>query len=445
MQEKFESTIIILSAGNGERMNSSLPKVLHEVGCQLLIEYVLKLSMTISSDASDIYMVISKNLKENKHFKSIHNQYAFKQIIQEKKLGTGDAVKIAYNHIKDLKELVLVLYGDTPFIKPKTIHDMLQQIVSGAELSIVGFNAKNPTSYGRIISLDTNKAVEIVEDKEASQEQKNIFLCNSGIMLMKKETLSDFLGDNDQCTDTNEFCLTDIVKHIIERGKACTYVIADEEEVMGVNDREQLAVAEEYVQKITTKNMMEKGATVIKPETSYFAVDIEVSPDVTIYPNVFIGRNTTIMNGAKIHSFSYIEGALIEEGAVIGPFARIRPTTKIGKKSKIGNFVEVKNSILMEGVKAGHLSYIGDATICDDVNIGAGTVFCNYDGKYKHHSEVGEKSFIGSNTSIISPVTIKSKATVAAGSVITKNVEKNDLAIARSKQINLKNKSKVKS
>ena len=443
MQEKFEATIIILSAGDGERMNSSIPKVLHEVGCQPLIEYVLKLSTLISLNTSDIYMVVSKNLKKNKHFNEICNQYVFKQVLQEKKLGTGDAVKIACNHVENLKDLVMVLYGDTPFIKQKTIYCMLQQIRDGADLSIVAFNAKDPTGYGRIISSNNNKAVEIIEDKDASQTQKDISLCNSGIMLMKKETLIDFLRCNDKPINTVEFYLTDIVKHAVNKSKVCTYIIADEEEVRGINDKEQLAIAEEYMQTVITKRMMQDGVTIIKPETSYFAVDIKAFPDVMIHPNVFIGKNTVIMNGAKIHSFSHIEGALIEEGAIVGPFARIRPTTKIGKNSKIGNFVEVKNSLLMQEVKAGHLSYIGDTTLYNDVNVGAGTVFCNYDGKNKHRSEVGEKSFIGSNTSIISPITIKRKATIAAGSVITRDVEENDLAIARSKQTNLKNKSKV--
>ena len=443
MQEKFEATIIILSAGDGERMNSSIPKVLHEVGCQPLIEYVLKLSTLISLNTSDIYMVVSKNLKKNKHFNEICNQYVFKQVLQEKKLGTGDAVKIACNHVENLKDLVMVLYGDTPFIKQKTIYCMLQQIRDGADLSIVAFNAKDPTGYGRIISSNNSKAVEIIEDKDASQTQKDISLCNSGIMLMKKETLIDFLRCNDKPINTVEFYLTDIVKHAVNKSKVCTYIIADEEEVRGINDKEQLAIAEEYMQTVITKRMMQDGVTIIKPETSYFAVDIKAFPDVMIHPNVFIGKNTVIMNGAKIHSFSHIEGALIEEGAIVGPFARIRPTTKIGKNSKIGNFVEVKNSLLMQEVKAGHLSYIGDTTLYNDVNVGAGTVFCNYDGKNKHRSEVGEKSFIGSNTSIISPITIKRKATIAAGSVITRDVEENDLAIARSKQTNLKNKSKV--
>ena len=444
MQENFEPTTIILSAGDGKRMQSATPKVLHEVGCQPLIEYVLKLAMIVSPDTSNTYMVVSKELKKDKCFRKISDQYAFKQVVQEKKSGTGDAVKIAYNHIEGLKDLVLVLYGDTPFIKSATIYDMLQQIMSGASLSIVAFNAKNPTGYGKIISSGTNKVVEIIEERDTSQEQKNISLCNSGVMLVRKEALASFLEYDNKVINGDEFYLTDIVKYNATKEKVCTYVIADEKEVMGVNDRGQLAVAEKYIQKVIIENIIQEGATIIKPETSYFAVDIEVSRDVTIYPNVFIGRNTTIMDGAKIYPFSHIEGVLIEEGAVIGPFARIRPDTRIGKNSKVGNFVEVKNSTLMKNVRAGHLSYIGDATIHDDVNIGAGTVFCNYDGKNKHHSEVGKKSFIGSNTSIISPIAIKNKATVAAGSVITKNVDENDLAIARSKQINLKNKSKVK-
>ena len=445
MQAKFKPTVIILSAGNGERMKSSTPKVLHRIAFKPMIEYVLELAELVNSNHKDICMVINHELKHNSQFKEISERYAFSTVIQEKRLGTGDAVKTAYNNIDSINDLVLILYGDTPFINAASINRMFEQVTNGSDISIVGFNAKNPTGYGRIISMSNNKAKEIVEEKETTEEQKSISLCNSGIMLIKKDALADFLENGSKINkNVSEFYLTDIISHLNNNSRICTYIVADEDEVMGINDRNQLSIAEEYMQEIIRAEMMSGGVTIIKPETSYFAKSIQVSKDVTIYPNVFIGENTTIKSKVTIHSFSHIEGVLIDEEATIGPFARIRPHTKIGKKSKIGNFVEVKNSTLLENVKAGHLSYIGDATIHNNVNIGAGTVFCNYDGTRKHHSEVGEQTFIGSNTSIISPVTIKSKATIAAGSVITKNVEDNDLAVARSQQINFKNKSKVK-
>jgi bifunctional UDP-N-acetylglucosamine pyrophosphorylase/glucosamine-1-phosphate N-acetyltransferase len=444
MQVKFEPTIIILSAGNGERMCSSTPKLLHKVACQSLIKYVLKVSAIISPSPSNIYMVINKELHENEQFKAMREQHTFNHVIQENRLGTGDAVKTAYNKIKKLNDVILILYGDTPFIMPKTLYSMLDQIIAGSDLSIIGFDAKNPTGYGRIISSGDNRLVDIVEDKYATAEQKKISLCNSGVMFVKKEVLADFLTSNEKTAASldNEFYLTDIAKHATKAGKTCTYLTADEGEVMGINDREQLSFAENYVQKIKRKELMDGGVTIINPETSYFAFNAKIYPDVIIYPNVFIGKNTTILNQSIIHSFSHLEGVFIEKGVSIGPFARIRPNSKIGNGSKIGNFVEVKNATLMDNVKSSHLAYIGDATIHNDVNIGAGTIFCNYDGQKKHHTEVEEKAFIGANSSIISPVVIKERATIAAGSVITNDVGKGDLAIARAVQINLKNKSK---
>lgn len=443
MQGKFKPTIIILSAGNGERMQSSIPKVLHEISMQPILQYVLNLAAAVNADSLNI--VINEELQSHKIFKDIASKYKFKKSLQKQRLGTGDAVKIAYNNMRSINDLILILYGDTPFVTEKTIMNMYEEINSGADLCIVGFNAKNPNGYGRVVSSDHNKVIEIIEDKDANDQQKQIKLCNSGIILAKKHIVEDFLSENNN-VDYNfqkEFYLTDIVKYAVLRKKVCTYVLADEAEVMGVNDRMQLINAEYYNQKLITKRLLNGGVTVINPESSYFASNIKVQNDVIIYPNVFIGKDTVINQGSIIKSFSHIEGAVIQNRVVIGPFARIRPNTKIGDNSKIGNFVEIKNSTLMGNIKAGHLSYIGDATISSDVNIGAGTVFCNYDGENKHHSFIGEKVFIGSNTSIISPVKIDSKSMVAAGSVITKNVDKNDLAIARSKQMNLKNKSKI--
>ena len=444
MQGKFKPTIIILSAGNGERMQSSIPKVLHEVSLKPIIEYVINLAAVINSDSLNI--VINEELQNNQTFKDFAIKYKLKIILQKERLGTGDAVKIAFNNITAINDLVLILYGDTPFVTENTIMNMYNEIDRGADLCVVGFDANNPDGYGRVVSKDNNRVVEIIEDKDANNQQKQIKLCNSGIILAKKHILEGFLSKSNKLDYDfqKEFYLTDIVKYTVLRGKICTYILADESEVMGINDRVQLINAEYYNQKLIVKRLLSNGVTVINPQSSYFANNIKVKNDVIIYPNVFIGKDTVINSGSIINSFSHIEGVTVDKGVIIGPFARIRPNTKIGSNSKIGNFVEIKNSTLMNNIKAGHLSYIGDATIYDDVNIGAGTVFCNYDGENKHHSVIGEKVFIGSNTSIISPVKVDSKSMIAAGSVITKNIDKYDLAIARSKQVNLKNKSKVK-
>ncbi len=444
MQGKFKPTIIILSAGNGERMQSSIPKVLHEVSLKPIIEYVINLAAVVNADSLNI--VINEELQNHQTFKDFAIKYKLKTILQKQRLGTGDAVKVACNNMTAINDLVLILYGDTPFVTENTIMNMYNEIDTGVDLCVVGFNAKNPDGYGRVISKDNNRVVEIIEDKDANNQQKQIGLCNSGIILAKKHIVEGFLNENHNMdyNSQKEFYLTDIVKYAVLSKKVCTYVVADESEVMGINDRVQLINAEYYNQKLIAKRLLNSGVTVINPESSYFANNIKVQNDVIIYPSVFIGKDTVINQGSVIKSFSHIEGVAIDKGVVIGPFARIRPNTKIGNNSKIGNFVEIKNSILMDNVKAGHLSYIGDATISDDVNIGAGTVFCNYDGENKHHSVIGEKVFIGSNTSIISPIKVDSKSMIAAGSVITKNIDKNDLAIARSKQVNLKNKSKIK-
>ena len=445
MQEKFKPTIIILSAGNGKRMQSSIPKVLHEISMRPIIEYVISLARAFNSNSDLINIVVNEELQNHKIFKNLSNKYKLKNILQKQRLGTGDAVKVACDNIDSINDLVLILYGDTPFVKKQTIINMYDNINSGVDLCILGFDSKNPDGYGRIISDEDNRILEIIEDVDADDQQKKIKLCNSGIILAKKHVIKGFLDENNDVnySSQNEFYLTDIIKYAVLRKMVCTYILTDEAEVMGINNRTQLINAEYYNQKLIVKKLLNNGVTVVNPESSYFANDISIQKDVVIYPNVFIGKDTVINKDSIINSFSHIEGAIIEEKSIIGPFARIRPKTKIGNNAKIGNFVEIKNSTLMNNVKAGHLSYIGDATISKDVNIGAGTVFCNYDGKNKHHSFVGEKVFIGSNTAIISPVKIDSKSMVAAGSVITKNVEKNDLALARSKQINLKNKSKI--
>jgi bifunctional UDP-N-acetylglucosamine pyrophosphorylase / glucosamine-1-phosphate N-acetyltransferase len=445
MQEKFEPTIIILSAGNGERMQSSIPKVLHKISSQLIIDYVVKLAISLNSNLNHTHIIVNRELLNNKIFQELNNKYKLHEIVQNERLGTGDAVKTACNNIESLNDLVLILYGDTPFVTKETVLNLHNKIKDGSDLCIIGFNSNNPKGYGRIVSDSENKILEIIEEKEATAIQKNTKLCNSGIILVKKEALCDFLytADKNNYHLNHEFYLTDIVKYLKQKQKNCTYITAEEDEVIGINNRHQLIYAEKYNQSMIVNKLLNNGVTIINPETSYFANNIDIQNDVTIYPNVFIGNNTFIESNSIVHSFSYIEGADIKNGSIIGPFARIRPNTKIGRNSKIGNFVEVKNSNLMENVKAGHLSYIGDATISDNVNIGAGTVFCNYDGKNKHHTFVGEEVFIGSNSSIISPVKINSKAMIAAGSVITKDVEENALAIARSKQVNLKNKSKI--
>ena len=442
MQEKFKPTVIILSGGKGQRMKSMIPKVLHTVSLQPIIQYVLDLGISLGISSNNINLVVSEELINNKIFQELDNRYRFNKILQKDSLGTGDAVRTAYNNISYLEDIVLILYGDTPFIKKETILKMFNEINNGSDINIIGFNSCRPEGYGRILSTGINSVIEIVEDKNTNTKQKQIQLCNSGIFLVKKNIFSEFLSAEStfRYNSNDEHYFTDIIKYCVQKKKKCTYILAEENEVMGINNRQQLMYAEKYNQINIVNKLLGNDVTIINPGSSYFANNIKVQNHVIIYPNVFIGNNTCIMKNTIINSFSYLEGVNIGEHTVIGPFTRVRANTKIGNNSRIGNFVEIKNTILMDNVKAKHLSYIGDATIESNVNIGAGTVFCNYDGKKKSHSYVHQNAFIGSNSSIISPIEIGEGSVIGAGSVITKKVKANDLVLSRSKQISLKNK-----
>ncbi|MFQ3307708.1 MAG: bifunctional UDP-N-acetylglucosamine pyrophosphorylase/glucosamine-1-phosphate N-acetyltransferase [Candidatus Midichloriaceae bacterium] len=442
MQEDFKLTIIILSAGDGDRMKSSTSKVLHKVAGQTLIEYSLELSKEFDPGLKNTITVINDKLRQDEVFKEILRQNNHKSVVQKRKLGTGDAVDTALRSSDEIKDIVLILYADTPFVTSNTIRKMYDEILQGADLSIVGFVNENPIGYGRLVVDDNCRVSEIIEEKETDEKQRLIKLCNSGIMMVKKDLLLSFFEKyKDIVLDGDkEFYLTDIVSYANFLQKKCVYVDVSKEEAMGINTKKQLMFAENYMQEKITCDLLDNGVLLIKPETSYFSKNIMIERDVTIYPNVFIGNGTKLHTGVTIKSFSHIEQAEIKKDSVIGPYARIRPNTIIGEDSKIGNFVEIKNSSIMNGVKMGHLSYVGDATIGENVNIGAGTIFCNYDGKKKHKSVVEENVFIGSNTSIISPVIIKKNSKIGAGSVITKDIGEEELAIGRSKQINIKKK-----
>ena len=442
MQEQFKPTVIILCGGRGKRMQSTTPKVLHQVSLQPIIQYILDLCVSLNIGSSNIHLVINEALKNNKVFQRLDNHYKFNKILQKDSLGTGDAVRTAYNKIPYLKDIVLILYGDTPFITRQTIFKMFHEIKNGSDTNIVAFHSSHPEGYGRIISTDTKRVTEIVEDKNTNTKQKQIQLCNAGIFLVRKDILSNFLNTKHSYHNhlNNEYYLTDIIKHCVQNKKKCTYIIAEENEVMGINNRQQLMYAEQYNQLNIINKLIDNSVTIISPNSSYFAYNIKIENNVIIYPNTFIGNNTYIMKNTIINSFSYLEDVHIGENVIIGPFARIRAKTKIGNNSTIGNFVELKNTTIMNNVKTKHLSYVGDATIENNVNIGAGTVFCNYDGRKKSHSYVQKNAFIGSNTSIIAPIEIGSGSIIGAGSVITKKVKANDLVLSRAKQISLKNK-----
>jgi len=436
-------TIIILSAGAGTRMLSTLPKVLHTVALKPMLRHVLCLSKVFASK-ENTKVVISNELVQEEVYQELKKEFSFHGIIQKKKLGTGDAVRVALNSAENIKENVLILYGDTPLVTQANVVAMLEVLKHGGDLCITAFTNVDPHGYGRVVKGVDNRVQEIIEEGDTNQDTKRINLCNSGIMMIKTLLLRDFLAQSNLYSRGQEFYLTDIAAFASKNNYSAQYVQADFTDVMGVNSKQELIVAEETMQKTIQKTLLSQGVTLIQPETSYFACDIKAERDVMIYPNVFIGLNVVLERNSVIHSFSHLQGCLVSRGASIGPFARLRPQTKISSHVKIGNFVEIKNSNIGKNSKIPHISYVGDAKIEKDVNIGAGTVFCNYDGYKKHESKVGEGSFIGANSTLISPVTIGKEATIAAGSVINCDVDKWALAIARNKQKNFLKKSIVK-
>jgi len=448
MQKKFSPTIIIISAGEGKRMSSTLPKVLHQISMQPMIEYVIKLALRINPHSEYLpSIVVNQALLDNKIFQELLLQYKLHVVLQKEKLGTGDATQCAFDSANTISDLVLVLYGDTPFVTDCTIKQMYLSIIKGADLCILGFRAMKELSYGEIVLDSRNYPIKIIEGQSIKTMGKvgDLHLYNSGVLLVKKYLLGRFFSSREKNVKSRkeEFYLTDIVDYSNKNNYKCHYVLCDKLEAIGINNRLQLIEAEQYNQDLITQRLIRNGVTIINPKSSFFANDVTIEKDVTIYPNVFIGSGVKIQKGATIRSFSYIEGAIIENNTLIGPFTRIRPNTRVGGNSRIGNFVEIKNANLKNNVKANHTSYIGDVDIEKNVNIGAGAVFCNYDGYNKHRTYVEENAFIGSNSSIISPIKIGANSTIGAGSVVNRDIEAGDLAIARSRQVNLKKKSKL--
>jgi bifunctional UDP-N-acetylglucosamine pyrophosphorylase/glucosamine-1-phosphate N-acetyltransferase len=354
--------------------------------------------------------------------------------IQNERLGTAHAVLAAEAAIAEGADDVVVLYGDTPLVRAATIEKIRAKLAEGADQVVVGFESDDPTGYGRLITDTHGRLTEIVEEKDATDAQRAIKVGNAGLMGFRGEKLLATLKKIGKANAKGEYYLTDAVGIVnAAGGKAVTVVIA-EDEVIGVNSREQLAHAEGLFQRRARLTAMTGGATLIAPSTVWFSHDTVIGRDVTIEPNVFFAPGVTIADDVTIRANSHIEGATVASGAVIGPFARLRPGAAIGENAHIGNFVEVKNATIGEGVKANHLTYIGDAAVGPGSNIGAGTITCNYDGFEKHKTTIGADVFIGSNSALVAPVTIGDRANVAAGSVITRDVAPDALAVARGQQ-----------
>lgn len=423
---------IILAAGQGSRMNSDMPKVLHKIAGVSMLGHVMRCAVAI--DSSKTVVVVGYDGDQVKTLTESIDEDA-EIVWQTEQNGTGHAVQMAEQSLAGFDGVAIVLYGDTPFVKPDTLTAMLNARENGADVVILGFDAANPGGYGRLIE-DGQKLTAIVEAKDCSEEQLNISFCNSGVVCASARLLFSLLKDVKTNNANGEVYLTDIVEIANNRGLSCKAIRCDEAETMGINSRHDLTIAEATFQKSARIEAMENGITMTAPETVFFALDTCLGRDVTLEPNVFFGPDVTVENGATIKAFSHLEGCHISEQAQIGPFARLRPGAEIGSNARIGNFVEIKASQIASNTKIGHLAYVGDAQIGEETNIGAGVIFCNYDGVSKHKSTIGRNVFIGSNSALVSPVNIGDNALIGSGSVITKDVNADDLAISRARQEN---------
>jgi bifunctional UDP-N-acetylglucosamine pyrophosphorylase/glucosamine-1-phosphate N-acetyltransferase len=426
------SLAVVLAAGEGKRMKSRLPKVLHEIGRLPMIAHVLKALQAAKIDHIAIVLgegheAIAKVVEKYAPGTSVH--------VQQKQRGTGDAVKAARFAIEAGADDIIVVYGDTPFISERAIAPLRAALKNGAAVAVGGMRPASPKGYGRLL-IEGDRLIAIREERDATEDERKIGFVNGGVMALAGETALSILDAIKDKNDQKEFYLTDAVEIVNERGLKAVAVEIEAEEVFGINDRVQLAGAEALYQVERRRQAALDGATLIAPETVFFAHDTRIGRDVTIEPNVVFGPGVTIADNVTIRSFSHIEGAEVSSGAIIGPFARLRPGARIGGNAHIGNFVEIKQADVEEGAKINHLAYIGDARVGEKSNIGAGAITCNYDGVNKHLTEIGKNAFIGSNSALVAPLKIGDGAYVASGSVITEDVPPEALAFGRARQVN---------
>jgi bifunctional UDP-N-acetylglucosamine pyrophosphorylase/glucosamine-1-phosphate N-acetyltransferase len=421
---------VVLAAGEGVRMGSNRPKALHHIAGRSMLAHVL--AAVGESGAGDVAVVVGPD-RDDVAAEALRVAPGAAIFIQRKRRGTADAVLAAREAIGRGYDDIIVTYADIPLIRGSTLAAMRSALAGGAGLIALGFAPDDPTGYGRLIERE-GRLVAVREHKDASAEEKAARLCNAGpVGFLGAEALA-MLDAVTPHNAQNEYYLTDVVEIANARGLKARTLEADGAEVMGVNDRVQLAAAEAGMQARLRRRAMFEGATLVAPETTFLSFDTKIGRDVLIEPHVVIGPGVVIEDGAVIHAFSYLEGARVAGGAAVGPFARLRPGADIGAKAKVGNFVEIKKATIEAGAKVNHLSYIGDARVGANANIGAGAITCNYDGFNKFKTDIGAGAFIGSNSSLVAPVTIGDGAYIASGSVVTKNVEPDALAVARGRQ-----------
>ena len=419
---------VILAAGKGTRMKSDLHKVLHPIAGRPMLMHLLGSLAPLEPAAQVVVVGAGRDQVE-----AAVADRGVQVVVQEPQLGTAHAVSQAEAALAGFEGDVLVLYGDVPMVRAETCARMLARLHDSDTPTVVvlGFRPPDALAYGRIITDDHGAIARMVEYKDATPEERAVDLCNSGLLAVRGPDLWPLLARVGNDNAAGEYYLPDIVMRARADGHMSAVIEADPWEVAGINSRAELAAVEADWQARRRLAAMADGATLIAPETVWFAWDTVVGRDVTIEQNVVFAPGVSVADGAVIHAFSHLEGATVAAGATIGPFARLRPGAEIGEKARVGNFVEVKKAVLGAGAKVNHLSYIGDGSVGAGANIGAGTIFCNYDGFFKNRTEVGEGAFVGSNSALVAPVTIGKGAIVAAGSTITRDVAPDALALVR--------------
>ena len=432
MTEVRRCLAIVLAAGEGTRMRSAIPKVLHPLAGRPMLGHVL--AAVGDAGSADVAVVVGPGRDE---VAQAGRRFApgAQVFVQAERKGTAHAVLAARAAIEAGYDDLLVLYGDVPLVAPDTLRRLRAAIVEGATIAVLGFEASDPTGYGRLLT-EGNELEAIREHKDASVEERAVTLCNSGLMALdgrKALAILDGIGnDNAQ----GEFYLTDAVETARRWQGRCVALAVEESEVRGVNDRIQLAAVEAVLQARLRTAAMRGGATLLAPETVFFSFDTRLGGDVTVEPHVVFGPGVTVEDNVTVHAFSHLEGARVRRGSSVGPFARLRPGAHLHEGAKVGNFVEIKNAEVEQGAKVSHLSYIGDARVGAGANIGAGTITCNYDGFGKARTDIGAGAFVGSNSALVAPVTIGAGAFVGSGSVITEDVPDDALALGRGRQVN---------
>lgn len=423
-------SLVILAAGQGTRMNSDLPKVLHQVAGAPLLHHAMRAGAAL---APEQVVVVAGHGAEAVGKAATACDETCVLVVQEEQLGTAHAVAQAAPLLAGTPGDTVVLYGDTPFIRPETLEAMLNARARHAVV-VLGFEARDPGRYGRLIATG-DRLERIVEFKDATDAERAITLCNSGVICADSATLFSLVAEVGNANAAGEYYLTDIVELARRRGLSAGVVTCPEAETMGVNTRAQLAEAEAAFQTRARAEALENGVTLTAPDTVFFALDTVVGRDAIIGANVVFGPGVTIESGAEILAFCHLSGCHVSRGATVGPFARLRPGAELAEDVHVGNFVEIKNAILDEGVKVGHLTYLGDADVGEHTNIGAGTITCNFDGVMKHRTKIGKRAFIGSDTMLVAPVSVGDGAMTGSGSTITEDVPAEAVALGRARQV----------